>query len=129
MKVTLLSSETSAKERSKQDIYDSNGVLIKQSANLNELYVDVGEESSFKAFTSKSVDEQRREEIRLIMRDRSLSKDERAECIETVKAKYTAAAKEEATELKNVRVLFILSEFVLSCWRMLYLDLDRPNFL
>jgi len=107
VKATLLTSGTSAKERSKQGIYDSNGELTKQWASIDEAEDeskqvhpsgdDVGKKegtpnSSFKAFISKSVDEQRREELQLLMRDRSLTKDERAQRIEEVKARYAASA-------------------------------------
>eukprot|EP00581_Thalassiosira_minuscula_P007709 CAMPEP_0183710704 /NCGR_PEP_ID=MMETSP0737-20130205/6370_1 /TAXON_ID=385413 /ORGANISM="Thalassiosira miniscula, Strain CCMP1093" /LENGTH=2090 /DNA_ID=CAMNT_0025939029 /DNA_START=109 /DNA_END=6381 /DNA_ORIENTATION=- len=103
VKATLLYTETSAKEKSKQSIYDANGVLIKQWASVEkddeeeegidtQIKVDNGEKSVFKEFMAKSVDEQRRDELQLIMRDRSLTKVERAERIEQVKARYAAAA-------------------------------------
>lgn len=97
VQATLLSESVSAKERGKHEIYDENGLLTKQWASVNE-GEDEGRNkednpnSSFKAFISKSVDEQRREELQVIMRDRSLTKDERAERIEVVKMRYAAAA-------------------------------------
>jgi len=49
------------------------------------------ESSPFKAFMSKSVDEQRREELQLVMKDRSLSKEERSRRMEEIKVRYEAS--------------------------------------
>jgi len=49
------------------------------------------ESSPFKAFISKSVDEQRREELQLVMKDRSLSKEERSRRMEEIKVRYEAS--------------------------------------
>ena len=48
-------------------------------------------QSPFKTFMSKSVDEQRRTELQAIMKDHTLSKDERSRRMEEVKARYEAA--------------------------------------
>ena len=79
-KATLLSSAPrSAKELSKQDGIKDNDPAASSS-------------SEFKSFLTKSVDEQRREELQLLMKDRSLSRDERSKRMEEVKARYQAAA-------------------------------------
>ena len=49
------------------------------------------ESSPFKAFMAKSVDEQRREELQLVMKDRSLSKEERSRRMEEIKVRYEAS--------------------------------------
>ena len=108
----FMDSDISVKELNKKAIYDEHGVLVKQWANHVTEEGDNGEEesanniadnvvaeessdalaSSFKAFMSKSVDEQRREEMRLIMRDKSLTMEQRAVRIDQVKARYAAQA-------------------------------------
>ena len=108
----FMDSDISVKELNKKAIYDEHGVLVKQWANHVTEEGDNGEEesanniadnvvaeessdalaSSFKAFMSKSVDEQRREEMRLIIRDKSLTKEQRAVRIDQVKARYAAQA-------------------------------------
>ena len=49
------------------------------------------ESSPFKAFITKSVDEQRREELQLVMKDRSLTKEERSRRMEEIKVRYEAS--------------------------------------
>jgi hypothetical protein len=97
VKATLLSSGVSAKERSKHDIYDEHGNMIKQWSSYQGNDLDEGETSdlppqtsTFKTFMSKPQDEQKRQELHAIMRDRSLTRDERAARIEAVKARYTS---------------------------------------
>ncbi|KAL9184887.1 hypothetical protein ACHAXT_002664, partial [Thalassiosira profunda] len=92
---------TNAAQRSKQGIYSEDGVLVKQWANVKEDEEADEKSSDFKTFMSKSLDEQRREELNKIMRDRSLHKDERAERIEEVKAKYAAIAEGRPAPLKK----------------------------
>ena len=80
-KATLLSpAPRSAKERSNQE----DGIKDNDPAASSS--------SEFKSFLTKSVDEQRREELQLLMKDRSLSRDERSKRMEEVKARYQAAA-------------------------------------
>ena len=85
VKATLLSpAPRNAKERSKQE--DSNSIKDNEEAPA------ASSSSEFKSFLTKSVDEQRREELQLLMKDRSLSRDEKSKRMEEVKARYQAAA-------------------------------------
>jgi len=102
MKATLLSKDTSAKERNKQEIYDSNGVLIKQWSKVNEFIDGVIETSICKVDNRSeeiqtnerlgqgviSIDDQRRLELRRIMKNRNLGREEKNRMMEEVKLKF-----------------------------------------
>ena len=83
----------SAKEGSKQDGIQNNEEAPASSS------------SEFKSFLTKSVDEQRRDELQLLMKDRSLSRDERSKRMEEVKARYQAAAAVEPGSCPPPRIV------------------------
>ncbi|KAL9187515.1 hypothetical protein ACHAXT_001618 [Thalassiosira profunda] len=66
--------------KNRMGMYDESGKIIKQNAHDDE-----EEDEGPKA---KSTDQLRREEMMMIMKDRSLSKDEKARKMEEVKIKY-----------------------------------------